>query len=249
VIGWLVASLEDIVFDRSRDALGHAASQVAHEVNNLMTVVISSIELATLRPADDNQRKHLHRAAWAAHLASRLTRQALSIVRDDGAEKPTIDVNAAIAGMDSLPYQLEGRAVTLVHDRTPDALLVRLDPDQLELSLINLIRNSADAMPNGGTVTLATALASAAGWMEVSVADTGTGIPDEIIDRITEPFFTTKAPGQGMGLGLALVRTFVERAGGVMTVDSKCDVGTTIRLRFPLATPTSVVAVLAPRDS
>jgi signal transduction histidine kinase len=225
----------DALPDRSRDRLGLVAGKVAHEVNNLMTIVISNLELASLRALDENQRKHLHRATWAANLAAHLTRQALMVVRDEDGESPVTDINAAIAGMDSLPYQLEGREVTLVQHLAPDALLVRLDPDQLELSLINLLRNAADAMPHGGKVTVATALAPTPAWVEVSLADTGRGIPNDIIDRVSQPLFTTKPPGQGTGLGLALVRTFVERAEGVLKIDSRCGLGTTIRMRFPRA--------------
>jgi signal transduction histidine kinase len=213
-----------------------------------MTIVTLNLEAASLHASDDNQRKRLHRAIWAANLAARLTHQALLGVRGEEGESPVIDINAAIAGMDSLAYQLEGRRdITLVQHLAPDALLAQLDPDQLELSLINLLRNAADAMPDGGTVTIATALAPALAWVEVSMADTGGGIPDDIIDRVSEPLFTTKPPGQGTGLGLALVRTFVERAEGVLKIDSIRGMGTTIRMRFPRAQKLDAAAVSVPK--
>jgi signal transduction histidine kinase len=99
-------------------------------------------------------------------------------------------------------------------------LHVRLDPEQLELSLINLVRNAADAMPNGGSVTIAVNAMANPARVEVAVADTGVGIPADIIERITEPFFTTKAAGHGAGLGLAVVRAFVGTAAGTMTIDT-----------------------------
>jgi signal transduction histidine kinase len=232
--------------DRSRDRLGLVAGKVAHEVNNLMTIVTLNLEAASLRATDDKQRKHLDRASWAANLAAHLTHQALLVVRGEEGESPVIDINATIAGMDSLPYQLEGRDITLIQNLAPDALLARLDPDQLELSLINLLRNAAGAMPDGGTVTIATALAPTPAWVEVSVADIGGGIPDDIIDQVSEPLFTTKPPGQGTGLGLALVRTFVERAEGVLKIDSRRGVGTTIRMRFPRAQKLDAAAMSVP---
>lgn len=221
--------------DQSRNRLDLVAGKVAHEVNNLMTVVISNLELASLRAVDETQRKHLHRATWAANLATRLTRQALSIMRDDSTEGPVVDINAVLASMDSLPYQLEGRDITLAQQLAPHPLFARLDPDQLELSLVNLVRNAADATPDGGTVTIASDSAPTPEWVEISVADTGSGIPDEIVSRVSEPLFTTKPPGHGTGLGLALVTTFVERAGGVVTIETRPGAGTTVRMRFPRA--------------
>lgn len=211
-------------------------SEVAHEVNNLMAIVIANVELASFHPSSDQQREQLGRASWAASLAARLTREALTAARGETAERPIIDINQAIARMDSLPYQLENPQHTLVQELGEGPLPVRLDPEQLELSLINLVRNAADAMSGGGTVKVATGVVPSSSWVEVAIVDTGIGIPPEIIERITEPFFTTKAAGRGTGLGLAVVRAFVEQAGGTLTIDTAPGNGTTLRLRFPRAT-------------
>jgi signal transduction histidine kinase len=208
---------------------------MAHEINNLMMIVIANIELASSHPSSEEQRKQLHRAAWAADLAGRLTHQGLALMRSDATDPTVIDVNQSIAGMDSLRFQLEGRDVPLplVFALASTPLLVRLDPERLELSLINLIRNAADAMPDGGTVTVVTGIASTPGWVEVAVTDPGVGISSEVVARITEPFFTTKAPGYGTGLGMAMVNTFVEQAGGTLKIDTIPGTGTTVRLWFP----------------
>lgn len=137
--------------------------------------------------------------------------------------------------MDSLPFQLENRDLALVQELGEGPLLVRLDPEQLELSLINLVRNAADAMSDGGIVTITTGATPSSSWVEVAVADTGVGIPPEVIERVTEPFFTTKATGRGTGLGLAVVRTFVEQVGGTLKIDTAPGKGTTVRLCFPRA--------------
>lgn len=210
-------------------------SEVAHEVNNLMAIVIANLELASFHPSSDQQRKQLHRASWAASLAARLTREALTAARGGKTERQVIDINRAIAGMDSLPFQLENRDLALVQELEEGPLLVRLDPEQLELSLVNLVRNAADAMSDGGIVTIATGATPSSSWVEVAVADTGVGIPPEVIERVTEPFFTTKAAGRGTGLGLAVVRTFVEQVGGTLKIDTAPGKGTTVRLRFPRA--------------
>jgi signal transduction histidine kinase len=216
-----------------RESFASMAGVMAHEVNNLMTIVTASVELASAHPSSDRQLKQLQRAAWAANLATRLTRQALSLVRGDDTAGSVVDITKAIAGMDSLRFQFEDRNVSLFQELGRVPLHVRLDPEQLELSLINLIRNAADAMPNGGSVTIAVNAMANPARVEVAVADTGVGIPADIIERITEPFFTTKAAGHGAGLGLAVVRAFVGTAAGTMTIDTTPGKGTVVRLRFP----------------
>jgi signal transduction histidine kinase len=208
---------------------------MAHEINNLMMVVIANVELASMRSSGEQQRGQLRRAAWAAGLAGRLTRQNLMSVRGDATEVAVIDVSQSIAGMDSLRFQFEGREIplSLVLELASTPLRVRLDPERLELSLINLIRNAADAMPFGGAVTIITGIASTPGWVEVAVADTGIGIPPDAVAKVTEPFFTTKSPGHGTGLGMAVVHTFVEQMGGTLKIDTMPSKGTTVRLWFP----------------
>jgi signal transduction histidine kinase len=203
------------------------------------------VELASFHPSSDQQREQLRRSSWAAGLAARLTREALTAARGETTERQIIDVNQAIAGMDSLPFQLENHQHTLVQEFGEGPLPVRLDPEQLELSLINLVRNAADAMSAGGTVKVATGAVPSSSWVEVAIVDTGVGIPSEIIERVTEPFFTTKATGRGTGLGLAVVRAFVEQAGGTLKIETAPGVGTTVRLLFPRATASEA---MSPRD-
>jgi signal transduction histidine kinase len=152
-----------------RESFASMAGVMGHEVNNLMTIVTASVELASAHPSSDRQLKQLQRAAWAANLATRLTRQALSLVRGDDTAGSVVDITKAIVGMDSLRFQIEDRNVSLFQELGRVPLHVRLDPEQLELSLINLVRNAADAMPNGGSVTIAAnAMANPPGWKLLS---------------------------------------------------------------------------------
>jgi signal transduction histidine kinase len=229
-----MAAEEPVTADKSGNGSAPVlGSVVVHEVNNLMTIVIANLALASAHPSSEQQRDQLQRAAWAAKLVARLTQQALTMVRTDHAEGPVIDVSRAISGMDSLGFQFEGRNITLVQQFSPETLRVRIDLEALELSLINLIRNAVHAMPSGGCITITTGLGPTPDWVEVAVADTGLGIPDEILARITEPFFTTKAPGHGTGLGLAVVRAFIEQAAGKIKIDTAPGEGTTVRMHFP----------------
>ena len=115
------------------------------------------------------------------------------------------------------------------------SLPVRLDVGQLELSLINLVRNASDASSPGKGIVVTTERASVDGrqWVEVAVADEGSGMPAEVAARATEPFFTTKEHGKGTGLGLSMVWGFVQQSGGRFLIESKPDAGTTVRLLFP----------------
>jgi len=212
------------------------AGVMAHEINNLMTVVRANIELASSLASSERQRAQLNRAAWAADLATRLTRQALALARSADAEVPFVDINQTIARMDSLHFQLEGRDApsTLSMKLSSEPLFIRVDPERLELCLMNLVRNAVDAMPAGGIVTISSSATSISGLAEVAVADTGVGIPSEVIERVAEPFFTTKTPGHGTGLGMVVVQDFVIQAGGTMKIESSPGEGTTIRLFFPM---------------
>jgi signal transduction histidine kinase len=138
--------------------------------------------------------------------------------------------------------QLAGPGMTVAVQTSATILPATIDVGQLEMALINLVRNAADAAGGSGCITVSTR-AVAAGpdglpdrpAVEIAVADTGSGMSPALLARITEPFFTTKEKGKGTGLGLSMVQGFVGQAGGVMRIDSTEGQGTTIRLLFPRA--------------
>ena len=218
------------------ETLGAMASGVAHEFNNLMTIAVASVEQASARAVDERQRTQLERADWAARRAGRLTQQMLSFARRQFHDDQLTDLSERVRELDSILGQMTGPGIEIAMRLAPEKLPVRLDTGQFELALINLARNAADAMPDGGTLTLATRLlpGGAAPLVELEVADTGEGMPAEVMRRATEPFFTTKARGRGTGLGLSMVQGFAEQSGGALTIESTPGQGATLRLRFPL---------------
>jgi PAS domain S-box-containing protein len=219
------------------ETLGAMASGVAHEFNNLMTVVLASVEQAQDRARDPRQHEQLERAAWGARRAGRLTQQMLSFARRQFLDAQAADLNEMVLGLDSILAQVGPRGgAGLRFALAAEKLPVQLDPGQFEMALINLVRNAADATQEGGEVTIASSVLQAGGrgWAELRVIDSGTGMHNEVIRRAVEPFFTTKARGHGAGLGLSMVQGFATQSGGELAIESEVGKGTTVRLRFPL---------------
>ncbi len=218
------------------ETLGGMASGLAHEFNNLMTIVLASIERASEEPDGARRDKQLGRAKWGAQRAARLTDQMLSFARRQFHDNRVLDVNEMLGNFDSILDQMAGSEVSVVLDLAPEPLTARIDPGQMELALLNLVRNAADAMPEGGSIVVATRLRrdpQDVAAVEIALRDTGTGMPAEVVMRATEPFFTTKERGKGTGLGLSMVSGFVEQSDGRLEIESEPGAGTTIRLLFP----------------
>ncbi len=219
------------------EALGSMATGVAHEFNNLMTVVAGSLEQARAHPSSDRQAKQLARAAWGAEHAGRLTQQMLSFSRRQFHDAKLADLGLLARDMDSLMAQVAGPAVALRMDAPPAPLPVMVDVGQLELALLNLVRNAADAMPGGGGLTIGAHPRGADGPAPVAVleiADTGCGMTPDTVRRAIEPFFTTKDRGKGTGLGLSMVYGFARQSGGTLEIDSAPGQGARIRIVLPL---------------
>ncbi len=216
------------------DTVGGMAAGIAHEVNNLMTVALGGLEAVSSEPLTARQRERLERALWAIEAVGRQTRQMLSLARDRGGEATRIDLGQAVGAIDRVLAQLAGPAVAFEMALAPDPLPVRVDVGELELALINLVRNAADACAPGARITVSTRAGEGAA-AELAVGDTGSGMSPALMDRVTEPFFTTKPRGLGTGLGLSMVRRFMDEAGGALAIASEPGCGTTIRMVFPAA--------------
>ncbi|SFK88657.1 response regulator [Methylorubrum salsuginis] len=228
-------------------ALGTLAGGIAHDFNNLLTAILGSLELVGPRIADQPRVKRLvDNATGAAQRGSALTKRLLSFSRSNDVKARPVDPNALIEGMSALFGSSLGSLVTVVRDLDPATPRALVDPDQLELAVLNLCINARDAMPDGGRVTIATRRADIADdpdlksgtYAVVTVADEGTGIPPELLERVCEPFFTTKAVGQGTGLGLAMVFGLAQQAGGRLRIASEVGTGTRIELALPQAEAT-----------
>jgi len=227
------------------ESMGALASGVAHEFNNLLTVVLGSLERAAVNAVDDNQKRNLERADWGAKRAGQLAGELLSLARRQANEERTMDLNQVLRNFEDTLAQIVPKGVSVSLDLAPTPILAHVDSGQLELVLLNLVRNATDAMPDGGQVSLTTRVLSAPEAasalngreaVELVVADTGQGMPPEVIERATELFFTTKAAGKGTGLGLFLALEFIDRSGGRLIIDSRLRHGTRMRLVFPKVT-------------
>lgn len=225
-------------------ALGTLAGGVAHDFNNLLTAIMGSLELALPKVEGDPRLSRLMTNAFhAAQRGAALTKRLLSFSRQRDLQARVVDLNRVIRGMDDLLGRSLGGFVQVEHRLSPDLWPARVDPEQLELAILNLCINGRDAMPDGGVVSLATRNATVAGSQEpdlpdgdyaiIAIEDTGTGIPPEILGRVFEPFFTTKAQGQGTGLGLAMVFGLLRQSGGTIRIDSEVGRGTRVDLYLP----------------
>lgn len=214
------------------EAIGRLAGGVAHDFNNLLTVIIGAAETTTLTvPEGHPAREESGEILRAAARATDLTRQLLAFARRSVVSPRRVDINAVVQDAERLLNRILGEDVQLdVHlERRLPAVLI--DPTQLEQVLLNLVVNARDAMPEGGRLTIRTARVPSGVALEVQ--DTGTGIADEIQPYIFEPFFTSKGPGQGTGLGLATCYGIVQQASGEIRVHSRSGAGATFTVVLP----------------
>jgi two-component system NtrC family sensor kinase len=220
------------------EALGRLTGGVAHDFNNLLAVILGAIELAQKHVGDARSARMLRTATQAAQRGAKLTAQMLAFSRKHEIAIEPVDVNSVIRGMNELLRRTLGPAVRLRHDLAGQLGAARADKAQLELALLNLALNARDAMPDGGELTFRTRALSqysrdgltAGDYVSVQVSDTGAGMTNEVLSRAHEPFFTTKGPGHGTGLGLSMVYGLAKELGGIMTIDSTVGAGTTVTL-------------------
>ena len=244
----LRASQEQLLHVQKMDALGSFAGGIAHDFNNYLASIVAYTELADLSLDDEHPaRLDLREVLASSARAADLTRQILVFSRKQVVELRTLDMNEIVRGIERMLIRLAGEHSQLRIRYSDDAVLVHADHGQLEQVIVNLVANARDAMPDGGTITLSMAcvtlkdgdphLAAPAGATvaQLSVTDEGTGIESEILDRIFDPFFSTKERGRGTGLGLAIAYSIIEQRGGRLSVDSTLRVGTTFTFTLPLA--------------
>jgi len=216
------------------EALGQLTGGIAHDFNNMLTVVLGATEsLKTSLPADAAaQRRRADLVMQAATQAAGLTHRLLAFARPQPLDPKPTNLNALIGGLIEMLHRTLGESIRLETDLAGGLPLVRVDANQLENAILNLVVNARDAMASGGTLTLRTA-APEPGWVSLLVIDSGTGMPQDVVERALEPFFTTKRTGEGTGLGLSQVYSFVKQSGGNLGIDSAEGRGTTVELRFP----------------
>jgi two-component system cell cycle sensor histidine kinase/response regulator CckA len=241
---------EQLRQSQKMEAIGRLAGGVAHDFNNLLTIILGNIHLLRqVSPPDVEAISLIDDIREAADRAAGLVRQLLTFSRRTPAHPEIVDLNQVVSATASLLKRLLGEQVFVNLKLSPEPVRVRADRGQLEQVIMNLAVNARDAMPTGGTLTLATRRVDPPSLGEdpiarLIVSDTGIGMTDEVKARIFEPFFTTKGPDKGTGLGLATVYGIVEQAGGHIEVDSTPGKGTTFRVDLPwcfAAAPSTVI--------
>jgi PAS domain S-box-containing protein len=227
-------------------AIGQLTGGVAHDFNNLLTIALGNVEMARERARDPEAAEMLAQARSAIERGARLTSQLLAFAR----RQPLAAADVALAPFLSNLLQLVGRTIGETHAATakvdPEAAAARCDPTQLEAAVLNLILNARDATPGGGAIAIrarragadeiaAAGLDPAAAMIALSVADNGPGVPCALRARILEPFFTTKPPGKGAGMGLSMALGFARQSGGELTLGDAPEGGLLATLLLPAA--------------
>jgi PAS domain S-box-containing protein len=243
----LEAAREALFQSQKMDALGQLTGGIAHDFNNLLTVILGSLELVhKYLPDDPKINSLIGNAVRGAQRGATLTQRMLAFARRQELKPEQVDVPALMRGMSDLLQQSLGPTIAIETRFPPVLPPVEADANQLELALLNLVVNARDAMPDGGPLIIAgreesvtpshvTALKPGR-YLCLSVTDTGEGMDEPTLARAVEPFFTTKGPAKGTGLGLPMVHGVAEQSGGRLILKSRNGEGTTAELWLPVAT-------------
>ena len=238
--------------------MGLLAGGVAHNFNNLMTVITGYSELLQDGLTDDSLHHDLEQINKAGQQAAALTKQLLAFSRKQMLQPKIIDLNIVVANMEKMLRPIISEDIRLVILSDKNLELVKADPGQMEQVIMNLVINACDAMQHGGKLIMKTANVELdkayarqhvgikpGKYVMLSISDTGHGMDEITKTHIFEPFFTTKEPGQGTGLGLATVHGIINQSGGHISVDSEPEQGTTIKIYLP---QTEVIVERASQD-
>ncbi len=243
------AAQAQLILSQKMEAIGTLAGGVAHDFNNYLMIIIGSIDLIEVKgtlPAD--LEKHLSDIRNAAASSSALTRQLLAFGRRQRLETIRLDINEVVENVEKMLHRLIGENIRLTTGLAPDLKKINADYGQMEQIIMNLAINARDAMPSGGSLHLDTAnaviddnycrqvrYAKPGEFVRLTVEDTGGGMDRETVDKIFEPFFSTKAAGKGTGLGLSVVYGVIKQHNGWINVYSEPNRGTTFSIYLPVS--------------
>jgi CheY-like chemotaxis protein len=235
-----------LVQAQKMEAVGRLTGGIAHDFNNLLTVIFGNLEMIQRRTDEERLLRLAKFAAEAAERAAKLTHQLLAFSRTQRLTLRPVNLNALIEGMNDLLIRTIGPQIRIVTPLWETAPWAMADENQLELAILNLAINARDAMPDGGVLTIGTSVAPAnddvlapGNYGVISVADTGTGIPQNLLSKIFDPFFTTKPIGKGTGLGLSQVFGIARQSGGTVQIESDEGAGACFTIWLPLAAAVS----------
>jgi PAS domain S-box-containing protein len=231
---------EELRQSQKMEAVGRLAGGIAHDFNNLLTAITGYAELALVKlDGTPDVREHVFEMKRAGERAADLTRQLLAFSRRQVLQPETLSVNGVVTDLERMLRRLLGAHVEFSTDLDPQLGSTKADPGQLEQVVMNLALNARDAMPGGGRLTVSTRNEEIDGnaYVVLEVSDDGHGMDDATLERAVEPFFTTKPPGEGTGLGLSTVYGIVKQSGGELVATSTPGLGTTMRVLLPRVTP------------
>ncbi|MFV3074411.1 PAS domain S-box protein [Niveispirillum fermenti] len=238
----------DALFQAQKlETIGKLTGSVAHDFNNLLQAIGSSLEMIGQRAGSHQTdiHRHLGVARSALETAGAVTQRLLAFARRQPLRPEPTDMARLVYGMAELVRRSVGEMVRVELSLADTGWICQVDPHQLESGILNLALNARDAMPGGGTLTIATANVTlprrmlpgqtieAGDYLMLSVSDTGIGMSADVLSRAVEPFFTTKPMGQGTGLGLSQLYGFIHQSGGFLEMESREGEGTTIKLYLP----------------
>jgi len=231
------------------EAVGQLTGGIAHDFNNMLTGIIGSLELLRRRVARgklDDLDSLIDLGVTSANRAAGLTHRLLAFSRRQSLDSKPVEINQLVSSMGELLQRSINESIALDMRLADELWTAEADPNQLESALLNLVINARDAMPSGGSLTVETTnrhldnvFTAAYGtllpgdYVELSVSDTGCGIPESLLGRVFDPFFTTKPIGQGTGLGLSMIYGFARQSHGHVTIHSEVGKGTTVSLFLP----------------
>jgi len=228
------------------DSLGQLTGGLAHDFNNLLMAILGNLEMMSRRVGEeDPSRRLIDGASRAAERGAALTKRLLAFARRQELRPEPVDVARLVEDMSDLLRRTLGPTIELAASFPDDLALIHVDPNQLELAILNLSINARDAMPQGGKLVISAQretvgqfnsreLASGE-FVRIIVSDSGLGMDEATLKRAAEPFFTTKGLGKGTGLGLSSVYGMAKQSGGAIGIASRVGVGTTVELWMPVA--------------
>nr|WP_225927079.1 response regulator [Pseudomonas sp. SWRI 103] len=231
------------------EAVGQLTGGIAHDFNNMLTGIIGSLELLRRRVSRgklDDLDSLIDLGVTSANRAASLTHRLLAFSRRQSLDPKPVEINKLVSSMGELLKRSINESIALDMRLSEALWTAEADPNQLESALLNLVLNARDAMPGGGSLivettnrhldsvfTAAYGTLTPGDYVELSVSDTGCGIPESVIGRVFDPFFTTKPIGQGTGLGLSMIYGFTRQSNGHVTIHSVVGEGTTVSLFLP----------------
>lgn len=237
---------------RKMEAIANLSGALAHDFNNHLAVIMGNLDLLKERVEGDAEAtRFVDQALHGTLRSAQLSKNLLAFSRRQPLNPSTVDANQRLAGNASFLTGILGGDISL--KLMPSAALtpVSVDPAQFDSAVVNLVENARDAMPSGGTVTIAVRNVrldrvpevKAGDYVAIEVTDTGTGMRPEVVDHAFEPFFTTKSAGRGTGLGLSMVYGFIKQSGGEIAIESEVGRGTTVKIFLPRARGDAIATV------